>query len=39
MHIADRDKGILGANGIVGAGHCIACGAGLSAPWKRSAST
>lgn len=30
MHIADRDKGILGANGIVGAGHCIACGAGLS---------
>ena len=26
-----RDKGILGANGIVGAGHCIACGAGLSA--------
>ncbi len=31
MHIADRDKGILGANGIVGAGHCIACGAGLSA--------
>ena len=31
MHIADRDKGILGANGIGGAGHCIACGAGLSA--------
>ena len=31
MHIADRDKGILGANGIVGAGHCISCGAGLSA--------
>jgi len=30
MHIADRDKGILGANGIVGAGHDIACGAGLS---------
>ena len=30
MHIADRDKGILGANGIVGAGHCISCGAGLS---------
>ena len=30
MHIADRDKGILGANGIVGAGHNIACGAGLS---------
>ena len=31
MHIADRDKGILGANGIVGAGQPIACGAGLSA--------
>ena len=31
MHIADRDKGILGANGIVGEGHCISCGAGLSA--------
>jgi pyruvate dehydrogenase E1 component alpha subunit len=30
MHIADRDKGILGANGIVGAGHCISAGAGLS---------
>lgn len=30
MHIADSDKGILGANGIVGAGHCISCGAGLS---------
>lgn len=30
MHIADRDKGILGANGIVGAGQCISCGAGLS---------
>ena len=23
MHIADRDRGILGANGIVGAGHNI----------------
>ncbi len=30
MHIADRSKGILGANGIVGAGHNIAVGAGLS---------
>jgi pyruvate dehydrogenase E1 component alpha subunit len=30
MHIADRTKGILGANGIVGAGHNIAVGAGLS---------
>ena len=31
MHIADRTKGILGANGIVGAGHNISVGAGLSA--------
>ena len=30
MHIADRDRGILGANGIVGAGHNIAVGAGLT---------
>ena len=30
MHIADAAKGILGANGIVGAGHNIAVGAGLS---------
>lgn len=30
MHIADAEKGILGANGIVGAGHNIAVGAGLS---------
>lgn len=30
MHIADATKGILGANGIVGAGHNIAVGAGLS---------
>lgn len=30
MHIADASKGILGANGIVGAGHNIAVGAGLS---------
>ena len=28
---AGERVGILGANGIVGAGHCIACGAGLSA--------
>ena len=34
MHIADRDKGILGANGIVGAGHDIALGAGLSAQYR-----
>lgn len=34
MHIADRDKGILGANGIVGAGHNIAVGAGLSVQYR-----
>ena len=34
MHIADRDRGILGANGIVGAGHNIAVGAGLSASYR-----
>jgi len=31
MHIADVDKGMLGANGIVGAGGPLACGAGLMA--------
>lgn len=31
MHIADPDLGILGANGIVGAGLPIATGAGLAA--------
>jgi acetoin:2,6-dichlorophenolindophenol oxidoreductase subunit alpha len=31
MHIADVDKGMLGANGIVGAGLPLACGAALSA--------
>lgn len=30
MHIADLDKGMLGANGIVGGGPPIACGAALS---------
>ncbi len=34
MHIADREKGILGANGIVGAGHDIAVGAGLSVIYR-----
>lgn len=34
MHIADANKGILGANGIVGAGHNIAVGAGLSAKYR-----
>lgn len=31
MHIADLDKGMLGANGIVGGGAPLACGAALSA--------
>jgi pyruvate dehydrogenase E1 component alpha subunit len=31
MHIADVDKGMLGANGIVGAGGPLACGPGLTA--------
>ncbi|MFC7156985.1 thiamine pyrophosphate-dependent dehydrogenase E1 component subunit alpha [Halomarina halobia] len=30
MHIADVDRGMLGANGIVGAGPSLAVGAGLS---------
>jgi len=34
MHIADASRGILGANGIVGAGHDIALGAGLSAQYR-----
>jgi pyruvate dehydrogenase E1 component alpha subunit len=31
MHIADVGKGMLGANGIVGGGPPLACGAGLTA--------
>ena len=31
MHIADLDKGMLGANGIVGGGFPLACGAALTA--------
>jgi TPP-dependent pyruvate/acetoin dehydrogenase alpha subunit len=31
MHIADVSKGMLGANGIVGAGGPLACGAALTA--------
>src|SRR5689334_8622559 len=30
MHIADVDKGMLGANGIVGGGAPLACGAALT---------
>jgi pyruvate dehydrogenase E1 component alpha subunit len=36
MHIADLDLGILGANGIVGAGVPIATGAGLALKMKGS---
>jgi TPP-dependent pyruvate/acetoin dehydrogenase alpha subunit len=35
MHIADLDKGMLGANGIVGAGIPLATGAALTAKIKR----
>ncbi|MAG31547.1 MAG: hypothetical protein CL908_11735 [Deltaproteobacteria bacterium] len=35
MHIADMDKGMLGANGIVGAGISLATGAGLTAKLKK----
>jgi TPP-dependent pyruvate/acetoin dehydrogenase alpha subunit len=31
MHIADPDRGVLGSNGIVGAGVPLACGAALAA--------
>jgi len=31
MHIADLDVGMMGANGILGAGAPLACGAGLAA--------
>jgi pyruvate dehydrogenase E1 component alpha subunit len=35
MHIADLDRGMLGANGIVGAGIPLAVGAGLTAHVKK----
>ena len=35
MHIADMDRGMLGANGIVGAGIPLATGAALTAKVKR----
>jgi len=35
MHIADMDKGMLGANGIVGAGIPLATGAALTAKIKK----
>lgn len=34
MHIADMDKGILGANGIAGGGLPIAVGAAWSSKWR-----
>lgn len=34
MHLADKDKGVLGANGIVGGGIPIAVGASLAAKYK-----
>jgi TPP-dependent pyruvate/acetoin dehydrogenase alpha subunit len=34
MHIAEVEKGILGANGIVGAGLPLACGAALAAQYR-----
>ena len=34
MHIADLEKGMLGANGIVGAGQPLACGAALAAKYR-----
>jgi TPP-dependent pyruvate/acetoin dehydrogenase alpha subunit len=36
MHIADLDKGMLGANGIVGAGPPLVCGVGLTSKVTRS---
>jgi pyruvate dehydrogenase E1 component alpha subunit len=36
MHIADLKKGMLGANGIVGGGFPLACGAGLTAKVTKS---
>ncbi|ATY85268.1 pyruvate dehydrogenase (acetyl-transferring) E1 component subunit alpha [Kyrpidia spormannii] len=35
MHIADLEKGMLGANGIVGGGFPLACGAALTAKRKK----
>lgn len=35
MHIADFDKGMLGANGIVGGGSPLVCGAALTAKTRQ----
>ncbi len=37
MHIADMSKGMLGANGIVGGGPPLICGAALSAKLRKTA--
>ena len=36
MHIADLDKGMMGANGIVGGAPPLACGAALTAKYRKS---
>jgi len=35
MHIADLDRGMLGANGIVGGGQPLICGAALTAKYRK----
>ncbi len=35
MHIADLDKGMMGANGIVGGGPPLICGAALTAKYRK----
>lgn len=35
MHVTDRSLGILGANGIVGAGYLLAMGAGFSIKYEK----
>ncbi len=37
MHIADLDKGMMGANGILGAGAPLVCGAALAAKFRAKA--
>ena len=38
MHIADLDMGMMGANGILGAGAPLACGASLASKYKKDGS-
>ena len=35
MHIADLDRGMMGANGILGAGAPLICGAALASKYKK----